>query len=220
MKQKVLSRMAAGFFACLLMVMVGTVGQGWALPVLTISDGTNSVTVNDDNGDGIVAFMGTIGNWDFTISMASSFPAIGSLGLPEMHLTGSTTSLSGSGTLTFTVEDTFNAWNNNLDGLVSAFGGLAGSGATVEFKTYLDGMLLAGFGPESGAFSDSLVTMITPSDPGNYTLKIEGTITTTAAGQAASFDGGIAPVPEPATILLFGAGLIGIAGFARKKVLK
>ena len=30
----------------------------------------------------------------------------------------------------------------------------------------------------------------------------------------------VAPVPEPATILLFGAGLIGIAGFARKKVQK
>ncbi len=30
----------------------------------------------------------------------------------------------------------------------------------------------------------------------------------------------VAPVPEPATILLFGLGLIGIAGFGRKKLIK
>jgi len=220
MNRNLLGGLGAAIVLSLFLVTGCLVNQGWALPVLTITDGANSTTIQDDNGDGVLNFSGTVGGWDITISLASSYPAIGEADAPEMHLTGATTSLSSDGNITFTFEDTFSEWNPNISGLISRFGGVASSGSEIKFYTYLNDNLLANFGPETGAFSDSLASMITPANSNNYSLKIVGVISTTASGQAASFDGGIAPVPEPATILLFGFGLIGLAGIARKKVKK
>lgn len=103
-----------------------------------------------------------------------------------------------------------------MPGLLSEF---ATQGMGAGYSTYMDGILWSSFGPVAGLFAESQSSSISPLDPNNYTIAMVGTLTY-VAGQTGSIDAGVEPIPEPATMLLFGAGLAGLAGVAKRRKAK
>ncbi len=63
-----------------------------------------------------------------------------------------------------------------------------------------------------------------PSDDPTNTLNTSSTISTPVTSQGTTpqnqSEGPTSPVPEPATLLLLGSGLVGLAGVGRKKFFK
>ena len=201
----------AGMFMASLLV----VAPAQAIPMLELSSGGSTVTVNGSSS-GSVVYVGSIGNFSLNVAGGASYPLLGSAFAPHLDLASLNISSVTGGTLTIKLTDT-GFINSNPGGfnLASAIGG--GTSGTIKFATYFDQgntpfattHLIADLGTLSSySFAGGSNNQINPSGP--YSLTLMGTIDHPAGGgygQASSFNATL-KVPEPATAFLLLGGLL------------
>ena len=194
------------------------VGSASATEVyLSFSTGTEYVQIKDNNaGDtdstvGIVSWTGSVESWSVAVTGTSN-PELGSWSSPAMDVNAVATGGSGYLGVAFSVTDFANIFGSNtsyqMDFAGTSDGGVLYSGfwdpGNVEFA------------PTTALWTNG------PFPPGDYdgqigpgsNMDLNG-VTFYSMTMFGEFTPG-SSVPEPATMLLLGSGLIGLVGFRRK----
>ena len=210
------SRLLGAVCACILpLCIAGPVNAAFVLTIDDLSTGGIDVTVLDGDADGVITYSGAVGVFTVNVTTGISKPTITGPQLLDLN----SIDVSGSaGDLTISLTDT--GYSGSPAGLTGLFGGTTIGTVDVDFLSDDANAQFGGtsfFDPpvtSTGAFSGSGTG--TPTLTGPYSLTIVAAISHSGSG-VTSFDAEIQAVPVPAAVWLFGSGLLGMVGVARRK---
>ncbi|MDH5447085.1 MAG: PEP-CTERM sorting domain-containing protein [Gammaproteobacteria bacterium] len=197
------------------MLAIFSIAPANAALIVTISDGSTTVSETDIDGDGLLEMMKSFEGWK-VVSYAMQNPYIGTDLIDNLALNAFAVSgREGSLSIMMTVTDL------QRSSYVASYGGtLAGTGTMGIFmdgsnaENGLSNELLYGeFG--SGAFSKQASGSI--SDDDMYSMTFVAKINHTSVGQQSGFSFDV-KIPEPAQLALMAVGLLmmGFAGYKRR----
>jgi hypothetical protein len=202
--------------------MLTVAGSAWAVPTLTLSSGATTIIVADgsaldSNTDpNAVTYVGAVGtNWKINVSTGLFGTAAGA-GIPQMDLNSVDSNATGTGAGSLKINFsglTTGPWSGN--GAIATIDGNSNVAGTATFTTKVNGAPVEVM-PFTNIVSFHASDQFSFTPTGSDTVELIAEIFHSAKGST-SFDFALTPVPEPGTMLLLGAGFLGLAIYGKRR---